>query len=349
MSYQYDVVVRPSSGLRLHLNENTAGCSPRVLEAIRSVTRHDAAFYPDYDRAIAACAARLRVEPDRLLLTNGLDEAILATTVAALRDRRVEQPEAIVVMPAFDMYASTSDGAGARVVEVAVGGDFVFSTANVEAALNQNTRLIFLTNPNNPTGQIIPLDEILTIARRAPQALIFVDEAYADFSDVTLVGDPRAAALPNVIVGRTFAKAYGIAGLRAGAIVADAGTIDRLRRIVPPFSVNACAAAAIVAGISDTEYYDWYLEQVRTSKALLYDALARLGIRYWPSAANFVLIHLGEHAQRTVDGLAARNVHVRDKSRDPACPGCVRVTAGVVEHTEACIRALEEVMCAAGS
>jgi histidinol-phosphate aminotransferase len=349
MSYQYDVVVRPSSGLRLHLNENTAGCSPKVLEAIKSITRQDAAFYPDYDRAIAACGARLAMDSDRFILTNGLDEAILATTVAALRDRGAERPEAIVVMPAFDMYASTSDGAGARVVEVAVGNDFAFSTANVLAAINERTRLLFLTNPNNPTGQLIPTEAILEIARAAPHVSIFLDEAYADFAGVTLLGDPRAAALPNVIVGRTFAKAYGIAGLRAGAIVGDPQTLERLRRIVPPFSVNACAAAAIVAGLSDSEYYEWYLAQVRASKTLLYDALDRLGIRYWPSAANFVLVHLGADARRAVEGLAARNVHVRDKSRDPACPGCVRITAGVVEHTEACIRALEEVMCAAGS
>jgi histidinol-phosphate aminotransferase len=349
MSYQYDVVVRPSSGLRLHLNENTAGCSSTVLDAFTSITRLDAAFYPDYDAAIAACAARLGVAPEQFILTNGLDEGILAVAVAALRDRTVQNPEAIVVMPAFDMYASTSDGVGARVVEVALDEDFVFSTSNVLDAIHERTRLLFLTNPNNPTGQLIPLDAILTIARAAPHVLIFLDEAYADFSGVTLLGHPEAASLSNLIIGRTFAKAYGIAGLRAGAVIGHAATIERLRRIVPPFSLNVCAAAAIAAGLGDTEHYAWYLAQVRESKELLYRALTRLGIRYWQSAANFVLIHLGANARRIVDGLAARQIYVRDKSRDPACPGCVRVTAGVVEHTEACIRALEEVMCAAGS
>ena len=341
--------MRPASGLRLHLNENTAGCSPRVLKAIASITRHDAAFYPDYDGAVAACADRLGIDPARFILTNGLDEGILATTVAALRDRDVRQPEAIVVMPAFDMYASTADGVGARIVEVGLDENFVFSTAKVLDAVNDRTRLIFLTSPNNPTGQLIPREAILTIARAAPHVLIFLDEAYADFSGITLLGDTEAASLPNLIVGRTFAKAYGIAGLRAGAVIGDPSTMDRLRRIVPPFSLNACAAAAISAGLDDAEYYDWYRAQVQKSKELLYAALERLGIRYWPSAANFVLIHLGDDARRVVDGLAARQIYVRDKSRDPACPGCVRVTAGVVEHTEACIRALEEVLCAAES
>ncbi len=108
MTYEYEKVLTPSTGLRLHLNENTAGCSPKVLEALQRLTRQDLAFYPDYDEVVAATASRLGVEPDQLVLTNGLDEGILAITVAALRDRDAAVPEAIVVVPAFDMYASTA-------------------------------------------------------------------------------------------------------------------------------------------------------------------------------------------------------------------------------------------------
>jgi histidinol-phosphate aminotransferase len=173
---------------------------------------------------------------------------------------------------------------------------------------------------------------------------IFVDEAYADFAGATLVDEASVSGLPNVLVGRTFAKAYGMAGIRAGAVIGDPATLAPLRRIVPPFSVNSFAAAALCTGLADVEYYEWYLAQVRQSRALLYDALARAGVRFWPSEANFVLAHFGERARAVVDGLAARGVHVRDKSRDPACRGCVRITTGVVEHTEACVRALEEVL-----
>jgi histidinol-phosphate aminotransferase len=344
MSYQYDVVVRPASGLRLHLNENTAGCSQKVLDAVRSVTRQDVAFYPNYEDVLAACAARIGVQQDQLILTNGLDEGILAVTVAALRERGSEQPEAIVVVPAFDMYASTSDGAGARVVEVPSGPDFQFPVDGILAAITPRTRLLFLTSPNNPTGLVIPRADIVEIARTAPHVLVLVDEAYADFAGTTLVGDPDVASLPNVLIGRTFAKAYGMAGLRAGAVIGNAAALEPLRRIVPPFSLNACAVAALGAGLSDLEYYEWYRNQVRESKALLYGALDKAGVRYWPSEANFVLAHLGERAGEAVDGLAARGIYVRDKSRDPACLGCVRITAGVVEHTEACIRALEELL-----
>ena len=347
MSYTYEVVARPKPGLRLHLNENTGGCSPAVLNAIRSVTPQDVAYYPTYDDAVAACAARFALAPDRFVLTNGLDEGILVTVIAALRDRSVERPEAIVLVPAFDMYASTSDAAGASVVQVPLGRDFEMRVDDVLGAVTPRTRLLFLTSPNNPTGLMIPRADVLRLAAAAPHVLVFLDEAYADFAGISLVADPEAAALPNLLVGRTFAKAYGIAGLRAGLVAGHPDTIARLARVVPPFSINACAAAAVCAGLADREYYDWYLAQVRESKTRLYAALRGWQLPYWESAANFVLVRAGDRARAIVDGLAARGIHVRDRSADPASPGCIRITTGVVEHTSACIRALEEVLCGA--
>jgi histidinol-phosphate aminotransferase len=364
MTYDYQTVITPASGLRLHLNENTAGCSPKVLAALHALTREQASFYPNYERAIAACATRFGVRPDEVMLTNGLDEGILSVSITALRgqvlpqhfshdltpaksDKARPDPEAIVVVPAFDMYAACADVAGGQVVEVPIKDDFSFPTDRVLGTIRPDTRLIFLTNPNNPTGQAIPRADILRIARAAPDALIFVDEAYADFAGVTLINDADARELPNLVVGRTFAKAYGIAGLRAGALIGHPDVLATLRRAVPPFSLNICATVALCAGLTDTEYYDWYLDQVRASKQLLYDTCDRLGVRYWRSAANFVLVSFGNDAQRIVDGLTARQVFVRDRSRDPACPGCVRITTGIVEHTQAGLKVLEEVLCGA--
>jgi histidinol-phosphate aminotransferase len=348
MTYEYERVITPASGLRLHLNENTAGCSPRVVEAIRSLTREQAAFYPDYERANAACARRLGVLPEQVLLTNGLDEGIFATSVAALRSSAAGQAEAIIVVPAFDMYAACAETAGGRIIEVPTEAGFEFPLDALLRAIGPRTRLVFLTTPNNPTGQAVRRADILKIAAKAHDALIFVDEAYADFNGETQIAFPFSG-LPNVIIGRTFAKAYGLAAIRAGALVGDPKTLAPLRRVVPPYSLNVCATLALQAAIEDTEYYDWYLAQAEASKALLYQALDRLGIRYWPSAANFVLADFGPRARRVVDGLAARQIFVRDRSRDPACPGCVRITAGIVEHTRTCINALEEVLCGAAS
>jgi histidinol-phosphate aminotransferase len=342
--YRYERVTAPAGGRRLHLNENTAGCSPAVIDVLRRVTRQDAGFYPDYEAAQAACAAHLGRPPEEVLLTNGLDEGILAITAAAFKG--MHDPEAIVVLPAFDMYAACADALGGQVVGIPPGSGFVFPLEAVLRAIGAHTRVVWLTNPNNPTGQSIPREAILRIAAAAPQALVAVDEAYADFCGATLLDDDSIDRYPNLIVGRTFAKAYGLAGLRAGALAATPATLEPIRRIVPPYSINAVVAAALPAALEDREYLRWYLAQVEQSKSLLYAIFDRLGIPYWPSHANFVLARPAD-AAAIVRDLGARGIHVRDKSGDPSCAGCLRVTAGVVDDTRAFVSALEEVTCGA--
>ena len=345
---EYERVASAGRSLRLHLNENTAGCSPRVLAALQAVTRQEAAFYPDYDRATEACARRLGVSAGETVLTNGLDEGILAISLAALRTRRERGAiDAVIPEPAFDMYAACADAAGARLVHVGPAPDLAFPLDQVLEAIGPRTAIVFLTTPNNPTGVPVDRDALLRIAARASDALVLVDEAYADFAGSTLIGDAALAALPNVVIGRTFAKAYGLAGIRLGALVGRPDLIDVIRRrVLPPYSVNAYAVAAATAAFDDLEYYDWYLGQVQQSRRLLSEALTRLHVKHWPSAANFLLAYFGEHAPAVLSGLAGRGVTVRDRSADPGCQGCIRITAGIVEHTRQCVAALEEVLCA---
>jgi histidinol-phosphate aminotransferase len=348
MSHEYERVVTPAGGLRLHLNENTSGCSPRVIGALRELTRQQAAFYPDYDAATAAVARRFEVAPDQVLLTNGLDEGILVISVAALRGSAISDPfEAINIVPAFDMYAACADAAGGRVVEIPLAQDFGFPTGDVLAEIRGRTRLIFLTNPNNPTGQAIPRAAIETIASAAPHALVLLDEAYADFAGETFMAREVFRRWPNIVVGRTFAKAYGLAGLRVGALVGAAETLRPLRKVVPPYSLNVCAAHVLPVALDDRDYYDAYLDQVRESKAMLYAAFDRLNVKYWASEANFVLACFGGECGAVIEGLAAKDIYVRDRSADNGCGGCARITAGIAEHTRTLIAAIEEVLCGA--
>jgi len=345
MTYQYE---RPpgTDGLRLHLNENTAGCSPRVLDVLQRLTREQAAFYPDYDRAASAAARRLGVSEDNVVLTNGLDEGILLTALVGLRGSTPDRPfDAIVVQPAFDVYAACTDAIGGRVVNIAPQADFLFPLERVKQALTPETRVIFLTNPNNPTGLSIPHETVAAVARAAPQALVLLDEAYADFSGETMIPEAASGRIPNLLIGRTFAKAYGLAGLRVGALVGTAEQLDPMRRAVLPYSLNAYAAAALPAALEDSEYFDWYLAEVRASKPLIYEVLGRHGIRFLPSDGNFVLACFGRDLDRVIAGLAKRGIIIRDRSKDPGCAGCARMTAGVVEHTERLVTALEEVLC----
>ena len=173
-----------AGALRLHLNENTGGCSPSVIEAIRTVSAEETAYYPDYALLSRECAAYLGVGEAQLVLTNGLDEGLLALTVSAFSGMRgsPDLPEAIIPMPAFEMYSVFVKAAGGRVVAVPPRPEFAFQLTEVCEAINERTRIVFLTNPNNPTGQFIPRDAIREIVRCSPpEATIVIDEAYYDF------------------------------------------------------------------------------------------------------------------------------------------------------------------------
>jgi histidinol-phosphate aminotransferase len=333
--------------MRLHLNENTAGCSPAVLEALRALGRQDAGCYPDYDRARAAVASSVGVPADHVLLTNGLDEGILAAVGAAFRDRTGEVPETVGVAPAFDMYEVCTTALGGRMVTVPLDGHYRLDPARITAAVTPATRIVFLTNPHNPSGVTWALDDLQAIARAIAPVLLFVDEAYADFSGESLIDLATFTRLPNLIVGRTFSKAYGIAGLRAGAVVGAPASLAPMARVVPPYSLNAWAAAALPVAIADRGYRGWYLDQAAASRELLARTFERLGLQTWPSAANFVLVRVGPRAREIVSALAARGILVRDRSTEAGCEECIRITAGLVADTTRAIAALEEVLCAA--
>jgi histidinol-phosphate aminotransferase len=329
-------------GLRLHLNENTGGCSPKVVEAVRAFDARGLATYPDYRAAVEDTAAFLGVDPDGLVLTNGLDEGVLLSAIAFLPP--ADPPsELLVAMPAFETYITTAKALHARVVQVPPGPGYAFPLQGVLDAVTPQTRLIYINNPNNPTGQPVPKDAIRQVARRAAHAVVFVDEAYHDFMGDNFLNE--IGDYPNMIVGRTFSKAHGLAGMRIGVMIARPELLEPIRFVMPLFNLNVVAVAALRAALTDRAFTPWSVAQATESKRLLYDALDRVGLRYWKSAANFVLVDGGERVRELVDGLIARGVLVRDRSRDPYCPNCFRITTGVVEYTRTAVEALEA-LCA---
>ena len=343
----YDKPPELYDGLRLHQNENTGGCSPRVLDALARLRADEIGFYPPYAAAARACAQYLGVDADRLALTNGLDEGIMGLAVAYLRPPGGGLiPEALVPEPAFEIFRVDTDVVGGRTVQVMPRPDFGFAADEVLAAVTPRTRVVFLTNPNNPTGVSMPLDAIRQIARRVPrEAVVFVDEAYAEFAGATFI--PELPDFPNVIVGRTFSKAFGLAGLRIGCLVGAPEALDPVRATIPVYSVNIAAVVAVQAALGDLPYMKDYLRQTRESKALLYAACERWGLKYWKSEANFVLVRAGDRLPALVQGVADRGIYIRDRSSEPGCAGCLRIATGLVEHTRRAIAAIEEVLCAA--
>ena len=334
--------------LRLHLNEHTGGCSPAVLDAVRRVTTEHAAYYPNYEPLLQDLAAYLGTDASTIAITNGLDEGLLSTVVAAFRPDASSPgiPEAIVVPPAFEMYAIQTRAVGGRVISVPAREHFEFPIDEVLQAVTARTRLVFLTNPNNPTGLLIPRETIRRLARDVPaRVTVVLDEAYYEFSGETFLPDLPAHA--NVVIGRTFAKAHGLAGMRAGCLIGHPERLEPIRNVIPTFNVSVLTAAGWRAALADRAYLAAYQRQVAESKALVYAFCERMKLEYWKSAGNFVLVRTGGDVPALVTRLADRGVLIKDRSSEHGCEGCVRLTAGVVEHTRQALTAMEEILCAA--
>jgi histidinol-phosphate aminotransferase len=325
-------------GLRLDFNESTAGCSPRVLARLRSLDAEALARYPEREPVESAVADFLGLDATEVLLTNGVDEAIHLLCSAYLETG----DEAIIVVPTFAMYAIFAQAEGARLIQIRSGEDFTFPLESLLARISQHTRLIAVANPNNPTGRAVPCEVLLQVARAAPQAAILVDEAYFEFHGETILSQEVRPA--NLFVARTFSKAYGLAGLRIGILTGDAGQMEMVRRVASPYNVNAVALAALPEALRDQEYVEHYVAEVQRGRSLLEQELSSLGLQYWPSRANFVLVRIGPAHAEFIHALRARGILVRDRNTDPGCEGCVRFTVGSYEYTRTLIAALRDLV-----
>jgi len=332
---EYHPPLAGRDALRLDFNENTFAPSPRVMDRIRAITAEGLTKYPERGHVEVAVAQHLGLQADQALLTNGVDEAIhlCCTTFLDADD------EALIWTPTFFMYE-------VNVALMAPGGlQRVQSDASMEfplerflAAITSKTKLIMIASPNNPTGTVVSRQALLHIAAAAPDAVLLVDEAYFHFHGETTMGD--IGKVPNLLVARTFSKAYGLANLRLGVIAGDAKLIGYMRKVVSPYNVNGVALDCLMAAMDDREYLDWYVEQVRSGRERMMAGLDALGVGYFPSAANFVLMRIGVLHKELVEAMRRHGVLLRDRSSDPGCDGFVRITIGVEEQVTAGLAAL---------
>lgn len=333
---EYHPPLGDRSGVRLDFNENTFACSPRVLETLRQISRAELTKYPEREPVERLVAEHLGLQPAQVLLTNGVDEAIHVLCQTYLD----AGSELLLPVPTYSMYEVYASGTEARVVPVQAGKTFAFPLEGVLNAITPATKLIAIANPNSPTGQRVKCSDLLAIIEAAPHAAILVDEAYFHFFGETVMD--LVGRIQNVIVARTFSKAYGLAGLRLGVLAASEEQMQWMRRAISPYSVNSLALACLPPALEDAAYLEWYVGEVLASRAAFEEALGRLGISYWPSHANFVLTNIGPKHREFVTAMRSHSVLVRDRSSDPGCDGCVRITMGTSEHTERGLAALEE-------
>lgn len=314
------------NALRLDFNENTVACSPAVLAAVRSITAADLTRYPEREPLEALAAQHLGIAPGQAILTNGVDEAIHLLCQAYL-DR---DDELLLPVPTYTMYEIYAAATDARVVRVQADSSLGFPCQGILNSITKKTKLIAIANPNSPTGAVVSREQFISIAEAAPHALVLVDEAYFHFYGETTLD--LIGKVPNLVVARTFSKAYGLAALRLGLLVSTTENLQWARRVLSPYSVNHVALVALRAALEDQTYLNAYVQEVKQARAEFLTKLEEMHLRYWPTQANFVLVEIGSAHHHFVTAMHQQGILVRDRSTDPGCDGLVRITIGTREQ-----------------
>src|SRR5713101_686152 len=339
--YHSPIVSR--AGLSLDLNESMAGCSPRVLARLRSLSATDVSLYPQRELGERLVANFLGIAPEQVLLTNGMDEALslLFTTYLGPND------ELLFADPTFVMYPTLGEALGAQVVRLQSAEDLALPIVDFLARISPRTRVIAIANPNNPTGLAAPRTDLLKLAEAAPDAAVVIDEAYFEFCGAALTCRtmiPDLARHPNLFVARTFSKAYGLAGLRLGVLIGATEQIGYMRRLSLPFNVNSVALACLEEALADQSFVSDHVAQVKRGRERLAQLFDELGLRFWPSQTNFILVRVGATAKTFVGSMQRRGILVRDSSANPGCNGCVRITIGTPKQMDGVLQAIREVI-----
>jgi histidinol-phosphate aminotransferase len=339
---EYHPPLAGRDALRLDFNENTFAASPKVIERLRQVTAEGLTKYPEREGVERVTAAHFGLEANQVLLTNGVDEAIHLLCAAFLE----EDDEAMICTPTFFMYEVSARMMTDHLIRVQTDASLAFPFEQFLAAITPRTKLIMISTPNNPTGSIVSRDQLLAICAAAPQAVVMADEAYYHFHGETVLGD--IGKVPNLVVARTFSKAYGLANLRIGMLAGSADVMKYVRKVSSPYNVNGVALDCLPVALADDAYVQWYAAQVNTGRERMVDGLRALDVDFFPSHANFVLMKIGPKHADLVKAMRVRGVLLRDRSTDPGCDGYVRITVGVADHVERGLAALKEALAEIG-
>lgn len=327
--------------LKMASNESPLGPSPRALEAVRGALA-ELHYYPDgsgYELK-RVIARKLGVAPENLVLGNGSNDVLELVARAFL----TREDSAVFMQHAFVVYPLAIQALGAKAIEVPAR-DYGTDLDAMARAVRADTKIVFLANPNNPTGTFVPWAEILGFVERVPpRVLVVIDEAYGEYLPDELRSPTPGwvARHPNVVVSRTLSKAYGLAGLRVGFGVADPRIAELMNRVRQPFNVNHLAMVAACAALDD----DAFIAKSRAVNAAgleqLAQGLRRLGLEYIPSRGNFITVRVGD-AARVYQSLLRQGVIVRPIA-GYGLPEHLRVTVGLPAHNERFLAALERAL-----
>ena len=327
------------SAIKLASNENPLGPSPKAVEAIRGALPN-VHRYPDSHcfYLTRKLAEKTGVAPEGIVVGNGSDEII----TLALRAFVNPGDEVVIAQPTFLIYRIASQITQAKIRVVPMKG-FRYDLAGMRKAVTRKTKIVFIANPDNPTGTYVTRAEVEAFMEGLPRSVIvFFDEAYAELVDVPDYPDTKAyLATHPVIITRTFSKAYGLSGLRVGYGFAPKELVAMMHRVREPFNVNSLAQVAAIAALEDKEHLEKTRQLLAQEKPLLYQALKELQLEAIPSAANFILFRVGPKAPELVAALLKKGIIVRDMQAWNL-GHYIRVTVGLSNENRIFIQALKE-------
>jgi len=334
-----------SNIVKLASNENPLGPSPLALQAIRE-NIEEISRYPDGNgfRLRAKLSAKLGVPNNRITLGNGSNDLLELVGRAFL----LPGDEVIYSQHSFAVYALVTQacGANAVVTDAKAWGNDLVAMAH---AITGKTRIIFLANPNNPTGTWVDRTSLENFLKKVPSRVIVVlDEAYIEY--VTEPDYPDGLSLlndyQNLVITRTFSKAYGLAGTRVGYGISNDKIADLLNRVRQPFNVNSIALAAAEAALDDIEFIEKSRRENKNGMTQLTEAFEKAGLEYIPSVGNFVAVKVGRDANSVYQELLQRGIIVRPVE-NYNMPGYLRITVGTQEENERFLTAMNEILTGA--
>jgi len=323
--------------VRLDCNENVIGCSEKVLKRIKEIDGEDLSIYPNYTGLSEKVAEYSKVDPNEVLVTNASDDAIKLVFDCFIE----KNDEAIILDPTFAVYELFLGTIGAKIKKVQYESDLSFPTKKVIEEITPKTKMVVLCNPNNPTGTIISRKEIILVLEKAKSAVVLVDEAYFEFSKETCSG--LIKKYDNLIITRTFSKAFGLAGIRAGYIISDNENIKNLKKIYGPYNVNYFAKIGIEAAIEDKSFAENYSKEVMQNKEKLKKELTKLEIKVYPSKANFLLAKFS-NPKSIKEKLMEKKILIRDVTSYTLLEKCLRISIGTKEKARLLTNALKEIL-----
>lgn len=325
---------------KLDWNESTVPASPKVREAIAAHIAGDRGlnWYPQLgsEELIEALTDYTGLSSENLLVTNGSDDAL-----HLICDTFLEPGDHVVApAPTYNHFITFAQSCGADIDKPVGESPFDKSLDAIRDALRPSTRILYLVSPNNPTGVIYPPEDVDALCRSNPETLVLLDEAYYEFAQET--GIDLVEKHPNIVVTRTFSKAFGLAGLRVGYLSGHPELVDALSRIYNPKSVNTLGQVGAKAALEDLEYLNKYLEEVEAAKDVMADFLDGTSADYHMTPANFVVVRVSQ-LQETLTELEERGIYVRDRSDYPGLDNCLRMTIGTVDQTQKVIERMSSV------